>query len=392
MIKFKITNTNNTCEITNLKTFRRVTKRGVRRKIIIGSLIISGILLSTNLLLPIDVVATEDYTVIEVQAGDTLDAIASVYGCTYEEIAKYNSIENPDNIEVGQKIKIPIIENKTTKVDLESWDSKLAEDGFVKGIDISLYQNEMDLESVLKNNDINAVIARAAYFWGIDDLENYECDDCLDKFATVSRDCYVAFGIYYFPTLANIERTEKEVNIILEKLKDLESKNIYCTLPIFFDIEASVDGGGDLVERLGNREPEAVKCFNHAINLFRENGYEVMMYTNSNCCSNYGFEELAQESNIKLWLAQYPTTDSVNIETNPRKEYEGYFESSRPHSIRQYSDNGRVNGYDQQLDLDLFYENIPQYIIENELNHTYKMEQPKKAKSKIFKIFDNLHK
>lgn len=42
-----------------------------------------------------------------VQKGDTLYAIAAKYGTTYQAIAAYNGITNPNLIRVGQKIKIP---------------------------------------------------------------------------------------------------------------------------------------------------------------------------------------------------------------------------------------------------------------------------------------------
>lgn len=44
------------------------------------------------------------YTVVK---GDTLSAIASKYGTTYQKLAEYNNIANPNVIVVGQKIKIP---------------------------------------------------------------------------------------------------------------------------------------------------------------------------------------------------------------------------------------------------------------------------------------------
>ena len=44
------------------------------------------------------------YTVVK---GDTLSSIAKKYGTTYQKLAKYNGIENPNLIHVGQKIKIP---------------------------------------------------------------------------------------------------------------------------------------------------------------------------------------------------------------------------------------------------------------------------------------------
>lgn len=46
-------------------------------------------------------------TVYTVQAGDTLSGIAKKYGTTYQALAAYNGISNPNKISVGQKIKIP---------------------------------------------------------------------------------------------------------------------------------------------------------------------------------------------------------------------------------------------------------------------------------------------
>ena len=46
-------------------------------------------------------------TVYTVKAGDTLSGIASKYGTTYQKLAEYNGISNPNLINVGQKIKIP---------------------------------------------------------------------------------------------------------------------------------------------------------------------------------------------------------------------------------------------------------------------------------------------
>ncbi len=46
-------------------------------------------------------------TVYTVVAGDTLSKIAAKYGTTYQKLAAYNNIANPNIIFVGQKIKIP---------------------------------------------------------------------------------------------------------------------------------------------------------------------------------------------------------------------------------------------------------------------------------------------
>ena len=46
-------------------------------------------------------------TVYTVKYGDTLSGIAAEYETTYQDLAAYNGIENPNLIFVGQKIRIP---------------------------------------------------------------------------------------------------------------------------------------------------------------------------------------------------------------------------------------------------------------------------------------------
>lgn len=41
-----------------------------------------------------------------VEAGDTLGAIAAKYGLSVDDLAKWNGLDNPDAIAVGQKIEL----------------------------------------------------------------------------------------------------------------------------------------------------------------------------------------------------------------------------------------------------------------------------------------------
>lgn len=54
-----------------------------------------------------DAGSAQGVTVYTVKKGDTLSQIAAKYGTTYQAIAAYNGIKNPNAIRVGQKIKIP---------------------------------------------------------------------------------------------------------------------------------------------------------------------------------------------------------------------------------------------------------------------------------------------
>lgn len=57
--------------------------------------------------------AEQIYTV---KAGDTLSKIAAKYGTTYQKLASYNGIANPNKINVGQEIRIPGSGTKTYTV------------------------------------------------------------------------------------------------------------------------------------------------------------------------------------------------------------------------------------------------------------------------------------
>ncbi len=48
------------------------------------------------------------YKTYKVVKGDTLSSIATKYNTTYQKLAKYNNIKNPNIINVGQVIKIPV--------------------------------------------------------------------------------------------------------------------------------------------------------------------------------------------------------------------------------------------------------------------------------------------
>lgn len=49
----------------------------------------------------------QNMTIYKVKKGDTLSAIASKYGTTYQKLAEFNGIENPSLIHPGQEIRIP---------------------------------------------------------------------------------------------------------------------------------------------------------------------------------------------------------------------------------------------------------------------------------------------
>lgn len=93
--------------------------------------------------------AEQVYTV---RAGDTLSKIAEKYGTTYQKLASYNGIANPNEINVGQKIKIPGsgVKTYTVKPGDSLWAIAAAQLG-----DGSRY-NEIKVMNGLTSNTIHA--------------------------------------------------------------------------------------------------------------------------------------------------------------------------------------------------------------------------------------------
>ena len=87
-----------------------------------------------------------------VKAGDTLSKIAAKYGTTYQKLASYNGIANPNKINVGQKIRIPGsgVKAYTVKKGDSLWAIAAAQLG-----DGSRY-NEIKVMNGLKSDTIHA--------------------------------------------------------------------------------------------------------------------------------------------------------------------------------------------------------------------------------------------
>ena len=62
--------------------------------------------------IPSQPVVAPVYETHTVGAGDTLADIAAQYAVTWQEIAELNGLANPNALEIGQILKIPVAENE----------------------------------------------------------------------------------------------------------------------------------------------------------------------------------------------------------------------------------------------------------------------------------------
>lgn len=73
-----------------------------------------GIFLSDTSSIPNDTTSNpeQNFKEIVIKRGDTLSKIAKEYNTSYQYLAKINNISNPNRIYVGEKIKVPVLEDE----------------------------------------------------------------------------------------------------------------------------------------------------------------------------------------------------------------------------------------------------------------------------------------
>lgn len=320
--------------------------------------------------------ATVEYKEITIKQGETLSQIAEEYHTTVSELLKLNPYlcNNENMIYAGDNLLVPVTKEEESldyKTELADWEEKIEKNGYVKGIDISQAgQKGIDLDTVLKKNDIDFVMIRMSYFIShskCDGNKDY-IDDDFEKYAKACAENNVPFGIYYWPTFTNVENTKKELDIILGKIKELEAKNIHMQLPICFDIELKKDGGSDLIDRIAANDENTLNSIAFAINYLQERGYYPCVYTGNNALQNVpGFAEFIQSLNIEAWLARYATSKEMKITDEPNLDIKPNYDGD--YAIRQYSESGKVEGYNGYVDLNVCYVNLPKIIRDLGFNH-----------------------
>ena len=136
-----------------------------------------------------------------VQSGDTLSKIAQENNLTYQELAEYNGIENPNILNVGQEIKIPgNLEDLSNSKDTEVSTSIEIKTNTNKDTDLSTTKETTDTESPTsvktsnKDIDLSSIkegsrVAEAVEKYG-DEVENAD-------YATISENLFATSSTDY---------------------------------------------------------------------------------------------------------------------------------------------------------------------------------------------------
>lgn len=201
------------------------------------------------------------------------------------------------------------------------------------GIDVSSWQGSIDWKKV-KADGKDFAILRAGTTKGKD---NY-----FERNYTEAKAAGVDLGCYMYTYATTVEEAEKDADMMLSWLAGKEFE-----YPIYYDMEDQVQLAEGMTTEL---RTEMILAFCKKLN---DAGWYTGVYANPNWFNNYLNEDLLAQ-NHEIWLASWPVSGT------PSKDY------SYRCGLWQYSAQGKVNGIDSDVDLNVAYFDYPELIKKGE--------------------------
>ena len=192
------------------------------------------------------------------------------------------------------------------------------------GIDVSLFQKEIDWEKV-KASGVEFVMIRVGYR-SIKDGK-IRMDNRFKEYLKGAKDAGLEVGVYFFSQARSADEAVEEAKYVIRHIR---GKGI--TMPVAYDMEYLE---GDRISDLTAEErTEAADAF---CSIIEQNDLQPIVYGNPTWFV---------ESIDKEYLEKYPTWLAHYTENTG---YEGDF------SMWQYSETGKIDGIKKKVDLDILF-------------------------------------
>ena len=217
----------------------------------------------------------------------------------------------------------------------------------MKGLDISSYQKGIDFKLIkhVGMAGIGFLILRAGFTgWGTG--VNYNKDDCFEKFYNESKRLGISVGAYWYSCANTYDKGVSEAKFMYENC--LKGKRF--EYPIYIDVE-------DDHHQANNKEgvTNAIIGFCE----YLENlGYYVGIYASDIS----GFKE-------KMYIEKLESYDKWVARYNDNPQY------VEKYGMWQYTSQGRIDGYDDYLDINESYKDYETIIKKAGLNGFEKQEK-----------------
>ena len=202
---------------------------------------------------------------------------------------------------------------------------------FVRGVDVSGYQQTINWKSVAGDGIDFAIIRAGGRFYGRSGSGDVYEDSYFDQNMQGAIDAGLAVGAYFFSNAVTVEEAIEEADLLLSRL---EPYRAYVTYPVVCDWEYL---GGNNSRAYGVDAKIITECIDAFCRRVEEAGYIPMLYFNQYC--GYIKMDLSKLTRYRFWYAEYAD--------HPSCVYDFQF--------WQYSSSGKVAGISSGVDMDLCF-------------------------------------
>lgn len=213
---------------------------------------------------------------------------------------------------------------------LETGEFQYVEDGQVvsnKGIDVSLYQGNIDWAKVAQDG-VEYVFIRVGYR-GYGKEGRLVLDEKFVKNIEGAKAAGLKVGVYFFGQAVTVEEAREEANLVLQQIAPYK-----IDYPVVYDVEKVSAEGGRANDLDATTRTDIVIAFLETV---KAAGYIPMVYANTEMYSVLlEFERLEQ---YEKWFAFYGE--------------EMYFPYN--YAIWQYTEKGTVNGISGAVDMNISF-------------------------------------
>lgn len=207
----------------------------------------------------------------------------------------------------------------------------------MKGIDVSYCQNVINWDAV-KADGIEFAIIRAGYGRSVS-----QTDAKFVQHYSGASVVGMPTGAYWYSYAESVEDARAEAKACIEVLG-----NRKFSLPIYYDVEEP--------SILGKGKDFVSECIRMFCDELERAGYFAGVYTSKSVLERLVHDEIRER--YCVWSAQWNSTD----------DYKGQ------HGMWQYSDKGRVNGINGDVDMDEMYVDYPSIIVNGGYNNYPKQD------------------
>lgn len=212
-------------------------------------------------------------------------------------------------------------ENKKDKIKLDFKNKSTDKNAYVKGLDVSKWNGNIDWDAVEKAG-IKFVIIRAGYGTHIDYKFKQNIENAIDH--------NMIIGVYWFGYAYNDSMAIKEAKICLKTIKKYKN---HIALPIFYDYEYD---SVNYAARMGVRvNKNMVSSYADSFcSVIKKAGYHTGIYTNIDYANRYFSREVLDK--YHTWIAQWTSSCTYRYEYIIWQRTDNYYIGNKKFDLNYY--------------------------------------------------------